>query len=132
MQRTAAVLVLALAAAGAAADAAGARKPRLDLRATPRMALPPVEIFAVAELVGGDELEEYYCPGLEWDWDDGDRSGHDADCAPFEPGMELDRLFTAHHVYRSPGEYNIRLTMRRVSRSLTVATARVVVHGAGY
>jgi len=113
--------------------AGGQRKPRLDLRAMPRMALPPVEVFVVAELVGGQELEEYYCPGLEWDWDDGARSAHEADCAPFEPGIDLERRFTAHHVYRAPGEYNIRLTMRRASRSVSVATAQVLVHsGAGF
>jgi len=130
MQRIAAVLTLVLAL-GPITGAPAADKPRLDLRAMPRIALSPVEVFAVAELVGGAELEDYYCPGLEWDWDDGARSGHEADCAPFEPGVELDRRFTAYHVYRAPGEYTIRLTMRRASRTVTVASVRVVVHAGG-
>ena len=129
MRRIAALLVLVLAATGPGAGAAGSRKPRLDLRATPRMSFPPVQVFVVGELVGGEENEDFYCPGLEWDWDDGARSSYEGDCAPFQPGTELERRFTAHHDYRAAGEYTIRLTMRRANRSLAVATARVMVHG---
>lgn len=126
MRRVAALLALALAAVPGV-DAAASRKPRLDLRVTPRMAFSPVEVFVVAELVGGEDLEEFYCPGLEWDWDDGARSSHEADCEPFAPGKELERRFTAYHAYRAGGEYNIRLTIRRANRSLAAATARVMV-----
>ena len=129
MRRIAALLVLVLAAAGPGAGATSARKPKLDLRASPRLAFPPVEVFVVAELVGGEENEDFYCPGLEWDWDDGARSSNEGDCAPFQAGMELERRFTAHHAYRAAGEYTIRLTIRRANRSLAVATARVMVHG---
>ena len=50
------------------------KKPRLDLRATPRMAFSPVNVFLTAELTGGDDVEDYHCPELEWDWDDGGKS----------------------------------------------------------
>ena len=62
------------------ADAPKLKKPKLDLRATPRMAFSPVNVLLVAELTGGDDVEEYYCPELEWDWDDGGKSVHEADC----------------------------------------------------
>lgn len=128
MRRISALLALALAVAfGSNAGAAGSRKPRLDLRASPRIAFSPVEVFVVAELVGGEEMEDFHCPGLEWDWDDGAKSAHEADCAPFATGTELERRFTAQHAYRQAGEYTIRVTMRRANRSLAVATARIMV-----
>ena len=75
MRRILAIMVLALLAAPLAAQAdAKSRKPRLDLRATPRMAFSPTMVLVTAELQGGDEAEEYYCPEVSWDWDDGARS----------------------------------------------------------
>lgn len=102
-------------------------RPRLDLRVTPRVAFSPANVLVTAELVGGEEHEDFYCPALEWDWGDGARSAHEADCPPFEPGVELDRRFTAEHGYRSAGTYTVKLTMRRASRRLAVATATVNV-----
>ena len=71
------LLAAALAATATAGDGRGGRKPRLDLRASPRMALLPVDVFVIAELVGGDETEDFYCPAIEWEWGDGNRSAHD-------------------------------------------------------
>lgn len=121
------VALLAAALTMGAAATAGARKPRLDLRASPRFAYAPVHVLLIAELVGGEDSEDFYCPGLEWQWGDGDRSFHEADCAPFDPGMRLERLFTARHAYRAPGEYDARLTLRRAGRSVATATVWVRV-----
>jgi hypothetical protein len=94
------------------------------------VALSPVNVVLMAELVGGDELEEFYCPGLEWDWGDGARSAHEADCPPFEPGTTLERLFSARHAYRQPGEYELRVTLVRADRRVAVAATHVTVRGA--
>jgi hypothetical protein len=114
-----------------AADAkpeAKLKKPRLDVRATPRMAFSPVNVFLVAELQGGDDVEEYYCPEIEWEWDDGGKSIQEGDCPPFTPGTtKIDRRFTAEHEYRRSGIYNIKVTMRRANRSLAVSSVRVTV-----
>ena len=119
------LLAATLAAPAMAGDGHGARKPRLDLRASPRMALMPVDVFAIAELVGGDETEDFYCPAIEWEWGDGNRSAHESDCSPFRPGMTMARLHSATHAYRRPGEYSIRVTLRRVGRTLAAATTQV-------
>jgi hypothetical protein len=127
----AAVIAVALAAPASAGEArpeAKLKKPRLDLRATPRMAFSPVNIFLTAELQGGDEVEEYYCPQLEWDWDDGGKSVHEGDCPPFVAGTtRIERRFTAEHEYRRSGVYNIKVTMRRANRSLAASNVRVTV-----
>lgn len=134
MRRTtlavAAVLASVALAAPLNADAQPPKpkKPRLDLRASPRFAFSPVNIFLTAELQGGDDVEAFYCPELEWEWDDGGKSVHEADCAPFEPGVsKIERRFTADHEYRQAGVYTVKVTMRRNNNQIAAATVRVTV-----
>ena len=129
MGRGALALVFALTfVGGGGAGDEKPKKPHLELRALPRMAFSPVNVMLTAELVGGDDVEEYHCPELEWDWDDGGKSMHEADCAPFEEGKTtIERRFTADHEYRKAGVYQIKATMRRVNRTLATATVRVTV-----
>jgi len=130
MRRSGALAVsfaLVFVAAGMAGEEK-LKKPHLELRASPRFAFSPVNVFLTAELVGGDEVEEYHCPELEWDWDDGGKSMHEADCAPFNPGKTiLERRFTADHEYRKAGVYQIKATMRRANRTLATASVKVTV-----
>jgi hypothetical protein len=124
-----AVLAVALAAASApAADAPKPKKPKLDIRATPRMAFSPVNVLLVAELTGGDDVEDYYCPELEWDWDDGGKSVHEADCAAYEAGVsKIERRFSAEHEYRKAGAYNVKVTMRRANKTIAQSSVKVTV-----
>ena len=128
-----ALLAAALAASPAlagstAAEEAKPKKPKLDLRATPRMAFSPVTILLTAELTGGDDVEDYYCPELEWDWDDGGKSVHEADCPEYEAGKsKIERRFTAEHEYPKSGMYNVKLTMRHGSKVLAQTTIKITV-----
>jgi hypothetical protein len=133
LMRTAAltaIIAVALATAGNSAEKA--RKPRLDLRAAPRMAFSPVNVLLTAELSGGDDVDQYYCPAVEWDWDDGGRSVQESDCPPMEAGGTFERRFTAEHAYNRAGSFNVKMTMRKANRAIAVATTTVTVHaGAG-
>jgi hypothetical protein len=124
----AALLLLLAAPAAAPGDAPKGRRPRLDLRVSPRVAFVPVSVSVTAELQGGDELEDFYCPGLEWDWGDGARSESESDCVPFESKESFDRVFLARHSYRTPGRYSVKLTLRRSERAIAVATTNIMVH----
>lgn len=127
----AAVVALAVAGTTGAGDEKP-KKPHLELRASPRMAFSPVNVLLTAELIGGDDVEEYHCPELEWDWDDGGKSVHESDCAPLESGGTFERRFTAQHAFRQAGTYNVKVTMRKANRPVAVATATVTVRaGAG-
>jgi hypothetical protein len=107
---------------------AKAKKPRLDLRGTPRFSFSPATILFTAELVGGDDVEEYYCPELEWDWDDGGKSDKEGDCPPFEPGVtKIERRYTAEHVFQTAGAYAVRLTMRRTGRDIVKQSVTITV-----
>ena len=130
MKRLAVVsLLLAAGAAGPlSADGVKVKKPGLNVRATPRMAFSPVRVLLTAELTGGADVEEYHCPELEWDWDDGGKSVHEADCKPFEPGVtKIERRFTADHQYNKAGVYNVKVTMRRANRTMASQSVRVTV-----
>ena len=120
-------LALPLAAGGAAAEESKPKKPKLELRANPRMAFSPVNVFFTAELTGGDDVEEYYCPELEWEWDDGGKSTTESDCAPYEAGTKIERRFTAEHGYGLAGVYNVKVTFRRSGRTFAAQTVRVTV-----
>ena len=125
-----AVLVTTVATTGTTAEKP--KKPRFDLRAAPRMAFSPVNVLLTAELTGGDDIEQYYCPELEWDWDDGGKSVQESDCPPMAPGVDFERRYTAHHAYRRAGSYNVKLTLRKANRTIAVATVGVTVRpGAG-
>lgn len=126
-----ALIILSLAASAPAGERVKVRKPRLDVRATPSFSFIPANVFVTAKLSGGDDVEEFYCPGLVWDWDDGGRSAHQPDCPPFQAGTPLERHFTAEHAYLRPGVYNVTLHMLRAGRSLAVARATVTVRGMG-
>jgi hypothetical protein len=125
----AAVAVLSFAGLTAAGESGRPKRPHLDLRASPRVAFSPVEILVTGELKGGQDVEDFYCPGLEWDWGDGSRSVHESDCSPFGEGTTLDRFFTARHAFRAPGEYSVRLTLRRADRTVAAASVVVTVRG---
>jgi PKD repeat protein len=122
----AAALLMAWAGAVRADEAKG-KKPKLDLRANPRMAFSPVSVFFTAEFMGGDDLEEYHCPEIEWDWDDGGKSVQESDCQPFTPGTKIERRFTNDHSYGKAGIYNVKATFRHTDRTFAQATVRVTV-----
>jgi hypothetical protein len=121
------LIIASLAAFASAGNDARPSRPRLDLRATPRVAFSPAVVFLTAELVGSSEMEEYYCPAIEWEWGDGGRSMHESDCPPYQTGGELERRFTAEHGFRHAGDYNVKITMRRGGRVLATANARIAV-----
>jgi len=128
LSRSLAVVLAATLGAPLLADGAKPRKPRLDLRASPRMGFSPVHVLLTAELTGGDDVEEFHCPEVEWDWDDGGKSVQESDCTPFEAGTtRIQRRFTAEHDYRRAGVYRVKATMRKTSRTMAAATATVTV-----
>jgi hypothetical protein len=128
--RTALTITLALVLAGSglpplAAKDMKPKKPKLEARALPAMGMVPVEILLVMDLKGGDDLEDFYCPGIEIDWDDGGKSAQESDCPPFEPGMKLTRHFTASHEYQRAGEFEVRARLLHAEQTVASATVRL-------
>jgi hypothetical protein len=103
------------------------KKPGLELRFTPRFAFSPAEIFFTAELKGGDDVEELYCPEVEWEWGDGGKSVHEADCDPWSPTSTIERRFTAHHVFQFAGLYRTKVTLRKSGKNIMSQTQVVTI-----
>ena len=101
------------------------KKPELSVRATPRFSFSPATVLFTAELKGGDDLEEYYCPEIEWEWGDGSRSVSESDCDPWEPGMEIARRFTNRHEFRYAGRYRVRVVLSRAGKD--IAADRITI-----
>ena len=122
---------LALLGAGEAtraADPPKPKKPGLVLRATPRFAFSPAMIFLTAELQGGDDVEELYCPEVEWEWGDGGKSVQEGDCPPFEAGVsKIQRRFTTEHEFRRTGNYTVVVRLRRTGKTLAKTDVSVQV-----
>ncbi len=111
-----------------AEEAKKPKKPGLELRATPRMAFSPADIFFTAELKGGDDdHEDLYCPEVTWEWGDGGKSVEEGDCEPYAEGMQIERRYTAHHTYGRAAVYSIKVTLRKNGRTVASQTVQVTV-----
>lgn len=124
-------MILALGVAGTARSASpgGAKKPELSLAASPAVAFVPAKFQFIAALRGGDEdYEDYYCPAVEWDWDDDTVSQSSPDCDPYQPGeSRIQRRYTAQHVYENEGSYEVKFRLKRKDKVLVAATTTVQV-----
>lgn len=109
------------------AFAAKPKRPSLGVRVSPRMGFSPISVLAMAELSGGEDVEEFYCLGIEWNWDDGSKSLQDSDCDPYQPGMKIERRFSAEHYYSRAGSYNIRATLLTQDKVVATNAFRLVV-----
>ena len=107
----------------------GDERPSLSLRASPTIALSSTGILFIAELRGGaDDYEEYYCPSIEWDWDDLTKSETTYDCLPYEPGKsELRRRYSARHTYQDRGSFDVKFRLKRGDDVLGVARTSVTI-----
>ncbi len=115
----AAFVILALAGASAGADdKKKLKKPGLELRSSPRFAFSPANIFFTAELKGGDDVEELYCPEVEWEWGDGGKSVKEADCDPWTEGAPIERRFTTNHTFQFAGIYRVKVTLRKTGKNI--------------
>ena len=125
------VIVLAVLSAGAlGAQRDGAdRKPSLSLRATPPVGFSPLRVRVVVDVRGGaDDYSDFYCPTIEWDWGDGTVSENAEDCDPYEAGKStIRRRFSAEHVYRQSGTFQVFFRIKQKDKTLGVSSANVQV-----
>ncbi len=99
-------------------------KTSLSLRASPAMAFAPVRITLSAQLKGDADSEDFYCPTVQWDWGDGTISESSSDCEPVQPSKsEVQTSFVTQHVYKTGGQYEVRLLLKKAERVVAAASA---------
>ncbi len=103
------------------------KRPDFELRVTPRFSFSPAELMFTAELKGGDDTEEYYCPEIEWEWGDGGKSVQEADCDPWKPDTKIERRFVVHHVFVESGIYETRVTLRKSNKTIATRSIELTV-----
>jgi len=127
------VVILALSALLTSSNALQAReqsnkKPTLSVKASPSISFAPARVVLVAELKGGNDDEELYCPTVEWEWGDFTQSVVEADCEPYSPGKsEIKRRYTVEHQFKNPGSFKIVLRLKKGSKIVGQGTAQVQV-----
>jgi hypothetical protein len=124
----AALAGLALAAPGRSEDdKKKLKRPALELRSSPRFAFSPANVLFTAELKGGDDVEELYCPEIEWEWGDGGKSVKEADCDPWTNGSTIERRFTANHTFQFAGIYRVKVTLRKTGKDIITQTLSMTI-----
>jgi hypothetical protein len=136
LRTSASALALALSVSAAAhaqkdtKEGKDDKRPKITLKAQPIISMAPSKVTLRAELVGGaNDYQEFYCPTIEWDWDDGTMSESTSDCEPYEAGKsEIKRRFTVEHVFRA-GYFHVAFRIKRHDKAIATATATVQVQG---
>ena len=107
---------------------ADSKRPKINLKAQPMIAISPARVVLTAELVGGpNDFEDFYCPTVEWDWGDGTQSESTSDCAPYEAGKsEIKRRFTIEHVFRA-GQYRVMFRLKRGTKAVGFASVSLQI-----
>jgi hypothetical protein len=108
--------------------AADKNKPSLNIRATPVSGFAPLKVSVTVTLQGGaNDYHDFYCPSVEWDWDDGTKSEEKIDCDPYEAGKsEIRRNYRAEHKYQFGGS-DFRVQFRLKQKSKTVASTSATI-----
>ena len=117
---------------------APAEKPKLVLKG-PRVVFmrprgyssgSPTTVRIRAELQGDpEEPEKYYCLTEVWDWGDDTESTYEPDCDPYQEGTEIQRHFSATRQFRYPGEFTIRLHLKRNDDTVISGTTSIQIRG---
>jgi len=128
MKTIAAVLLALLAGASAP-------KPKVELKPLQRitnLAAGRCEATVVFKLRVEDAgAEDYYCPRVVWEWEDGAQSSEESDCVPFDQAAKEDhvRTWTKSHSFHASGTHTVRVTLCRASRKVRVVDTSATITG---
>jgi hypothetical protein len=123
-----AVVLMASGHPSAQRDAAD-KKPSLSLKATPPAGFAPLRVHLTVDVKGGpNDYADFYCPTVQWDWDDGTISETSEDCDPYEAGKStIRRRFSADHTFRLSGDYRLTFRLKQKDKVISSATATLTV-----
>ena len=111
-------------------------KPKVELKANPQFAMLGVGPRAFATIRfrlsvkdGGDE--NYYCPRIEWEWEDDTIATEESDCPPFESAEKEDheRTWTKSRQFWEPGNHLIKAKLYKGDKLIRTLEAKVEVSG---
>lgn len=113
--------------------------PKVELRPLKKatmLAMGQCDVEVVFRLSVDDRNnDDYYCPRVVWEWEDGTLSIEESDCPPIEEALPSDhqRSWTQGRAYQKSGRYRVRAHLCRNRRRVaTVETIALVTGWEGY
>jgi hypothetical protein len=105
------------------------KKPSLSLKATPPAGFAPLRVHLAVDVRGGaNDYAEFYCPTVQWDWDDGTISENSEDCDPYEAGKStIKRRYSADHTFRLSGDYRLTFRLKQKDKVIASTTTTLTV-----
>ena len=119
-----------------AAPASKPAKPKVDFKVSPPMAMLGVGprssvtvTFRLSIKSGGNE--DFYCPRLEWEWQDATMSTEESDCPPFDQAKQSDhdRTWSRSRQFWEPGQHTIKVRLYKGERLIRTVEGKVEVTG---
>ena len=105
------------------------KKPSLSLKANPPAGFAPLRVHLTVDVRGGaNDYAEFYCPTVQWDWDDGTISENSEDCEPYEAGKStIQRRYSADHTFRLSGDYRLSFRIKQKDKVIAATTTTLTV-----
>ena len=105
------------------------KKPSLSLKASPPAGFAPLRVHLTVDVRGGaNDYADFYCPTVQWDWDDGTISETSEDCNPYEAGKSnIQRRYSADHTFRLSGDYRVSFRLKQKDKVVSSATTTLTV-----
>lgn len=111
-------------------------KPKVELKVNPQFAMLGIGPRAFATVhfrlsVKDAGVEDYYCPRIEWEWDDGTKGTEESDCPPFATAQKEDheRSWNKSRQFWEPGNHVVKVRMYKGDRLIRTIDAKVEVSG---
>jgi hypothetical protein len=113
-----------------------AEKPKTELKANPPLATLGIGSRASATVrfrlsIKDAGNEDFYCPRLEWEWEDDTRATEESDCPPFAEARPEDhqKSWTRSRQFWEPGEHTIRVRLYKGERLIRTLDTKVQING---
>lgn len=117
----------------AAAAPKPAKKPKVELRASPRIvqSSPFGQQRVLLTLVITNADEQHWCPEITWEWPNGTASVEEGDCPPFDQATPEDLAKKSFSrlvpIILPPGPSTLRVVLRKPGKTVSVAEVSVRV-----
>ena len=111
-------------------------KPKVEIKVNPPFAMLGIGAHATAMVRfrlsvkdGGDE--DYYCPRIEWEWEDGTKGNEESDCPTCETDAKEDheRVGNKSRECWDPGSHVVKVKLYKGTKLVRTIDAKVEVSG---
>jgi hypothetical protein len=114
------------------AGPAGAKVDLRPLRAVTVLPLDRCEVevtFRLSVFDGGKE--DYYCPRVIWEWEDGTRSTEESDCPPFDQAAPGDhrKTWLRRRDFQRAGSYVVKAYLCKADRRISAVQTTAIISG---